>query len=131
MKKSFVFLLIFISLSACKYADSKGIGLNNLEPHPVVMDYSKLFNDSQIELLSDKIIAYELQTTNEIAIITKDSIPKGEKIQVYATKLGEQLGVGKKDKHNGLLILISRTIDKFQLRRDMALKKHLRITSVK
>lgn len=106
MNKLFLLLLVSISLFACKNSSSKEASLNN-KLQPVVMDYSKLFTDSQTDSLTHKIIVYEQNSTNEIAIITKDSIPKDEKIQMYATRLGQQLGVGKKDKNNGLLILIA------------------------
>jgi len=58
--------------------------------------------------LTRKIIDFEEKTTNEIAIITIDSLPNGTSSMYHATQLANKLGVGKKDKNNGLLILISK-----------------------
>ncbi|WP_299251024.1 YgcG family protein [uncultured Lacinutrix sp.] len=73
----------------------------------VVQDYNDLFTATEEQKLSEKIINYEKLTTNQICIYTIDSIPNNEKILYHATNLAQRLGVGIKEKDNGLLILIS------------------------
>ncbi len=70
----------------------------------IVNDFSRIFTQSQRDSLTIKIIQFESKTTNEIAIITLDSID-GD-IGVYATHLANKIGIGKKDKDNGVLILL-------------------------
>lgn len=59
----------------------------------------------------DKItqLAQQIEKENsvEIAVVTVDSL-EGESIEMYAVKLFEQAGIGKKDKDNGLLILVAK-----------------------
>lgn len=59
--------------------------------------------ETKITELATKI---ERETTVEIAVVTVESL-EGEPKEMYAVKLFEQSGIGKKDKDNGLLILIT------------------------
>ena len=52
-------------------------------------------------------------TTVEIAVVTVESL-EGESREVYAVKLFEQAGIGKKDKDNGLLILVAKQERKYR-----------------
>ncbi len=49
----------------------------------------------------------EVATTVEIAVVTVKSL-EGESKEGYAVKLFEHAGIGKKDKDNGLLILVAK-----------------------
>jgi len=49
----------------------------------------------------------EKESTVEIAVVTVDSLD-GEPIEMYAVNLFQQAGIGKKDKDNGLLILVAK-----------------------
>ena len=49
----------------------------------------------------------EQKTTVEIAVVTVESL-EGESRDIYAVKLFNQAGIGKKDKDNGLLILVAK-----------------------
>jgi uncharacterized protein len=102
MKLTLYILITFSLLLACKK------GKSDQEIHPIVSDYSKFFTSGQIGSLTKKIITFEEKTTNEIGIITIDSLPKGTTSMYHATQLANEIGVGKKDKNNGLLILISK-----------------------
>ena len=72
-----------------------------------VVDLAHLFSKVESDSLAYKIIQYETQTTNQIAILTIDSLPKNTNIQKFGTEVGEKWGVGTKQKNNGLLITIS------------------------
>lgn len=60
--------------------------------------------ETKITELATKI---ERETTVEIAVVTVESL-EGESREMYAVKLFEQSGIGKKDKDNGLLILVAK-----------------------
>ena len=60
--------------------------------------------EAKITQLAEKI---EKETTVEIAVVTIDSL-EGESREMYALRLFEQAGIGKKDKDNGLLILVAK-----------------------
>ena len=52
-------------------------------------------------------------TTVEIAVVTVESL-EGESKEMYAVKLFEQADIGKKDKDNGLLILVAKQERKYK-----------------
>ena len=66
--------------------------------------------ESKITELAKKI---EGATTVEIAVVTVESL-EGESKEVYAVKLFEHAGIGKKDKDNGLLILVAKQERKYR-----------------
>ncbi|REE24251.1 uncharacterized protein DFQ09_10416 [Winogradskyella pacifica] len=72
-----------------------------------VVDLAHLFSKVESDSLAYKIIQYETQTTNQIAILTINSLPKNTNIQKFGTEVGENWGIGTKEKDNGLLITIS------------------------
>lgn len=74
----------------------------------VVVDLAYLFSKSQRNLLASKIIAYEKETSNEVGILTIDSLTVGIDIQRFGTEVANTWGIGKREKNNGLLITISK-----------------------
>lgn len=105
MKKYFLIsIFLFVVVFSCKEKKAV-IDSSQLRPTSFVIDDSRVFTKSQINALNVKLRAYEEKTTNELVIITKDSII-GNNITSYSIKLGDSLGIGKKDKNNGLLILL-------------------------
>ncbi len=73
----------------------------------IISDYSNLLDALEKENLTKKIQAYERSTSNEIAIVIVDSIPKSYTILAYATDIANEWGVGKKELNNGLLIAMA------------------------
>ena len=72
-----------------------------------VTDNANMIDSSyevQISALAEQI---EQKTTVEIAVVTVESL-EGESREVYAVNLFNQAGIGKKDKGNGLLILVAK-----------------------
>jgi len=69
-----------------------------------VFDYANILSITEKDSLNLKIRQFELKTTNEIAVVTKDSIT--ENLLLYSVNLANRMGIGKKDKDNGLLILL-------------------------
>lgn len=50
---------------------------------------------------------YKVKSTNEIAVVTIDSISPYDDIKDFGTDLGNFWGIGSKEKNNGLLIILS------------------------
>lgn len=97
-------IFIFLTIASCKKKKAP-LDSSQLRPTSFVIDDSHVFTKSQINALNVKLRAYEEKTTNELVVITKDAII-GNDITSYSVKLGDSLGIGKKDKNNGLLILL-------------------------
>jgi uncharacterized protein len=71
-------------------------------------DYEHLFTAGQISVLDSMISAFEKETTNEIGIITIDSSwTTAQSFDSLTLAIANNWGIGKKDKHNGILIGIS------------------------
>ena len=99
-KKTLFFLLVFlIPIFA-------GAGLKFDEPKGFVNDYAQLLNTEQKQSLEVKLSDFEKQTSNEIAVVTIKTL-EGDTIENIAVELFEQWGIGKKNKDNGVLILIA------------------------
>ncbi len=101
MKKCILILLILLffspAASAANYPQLRGFVTDNAN----MIDPAYAINIAQ---LAAKI---EQETTVEIAVVTIESL-EGESKEMYAVKLFEQAGIGKKDKDNGLLILVAK-----------------------
>lgn len=111
MKSHFyVLATLFILFISCKEnkltTNSIDIPINTNES--VVYDTSNLFSFSQSDSLTQKIIHFEEKTTNQIAVLTVDSIPKDIDILHFSNKVADSWGIGTKEKDNGLLITISK-----------------------
>ncbi|MBP0903213.1 TPM domain-containing protein [Mariniflexile gromovii] len=105
MKKTILYILIVsLVIISCKTKTEEFSETNQ----SVVQDYAQIFSKTETDSLSKKIIDFEQFSTNEICVYTIDSIPNDETALYHATKIAEDLSVGKKEKDNGLLILISK-----------------------
>ncbi len=102
--KKLLFFICCILITIYNGESQNNIKLNQ----NVVQDNTSLFSKEEIIDLTKKIIDYEAVSTNEICLFTLDSLPKNFTALQYATDIANKLGVGKKEKNNGLLILISK-----------------------
>ena len=75
-------------------------------PTGFVQDYAKILTTEQVNTLESKLETFEKQTTNEIAIVTVPSLDN-EPIENVAQEIFTKWGIGKKDKNNGVLLLVS------------------------
>lgn len=103
MKKSLLFLLITSFLSLQLYGQypqpqSPARFLNNYSQLPIL-------SADEMAKIEQRLDQFEQETSNEITIVIIDDINYDEPWH-YATELGEQWGVGKADKNNGLVFLI-------------------------
>ncbi len=71
-----------------------------------VVDAAYLLDDLEETTLSKMLENYENKTSNQVVIVTIDSL-YGQDIAEYGYQLGRHWGIGQKDKHNGVLIIIS------------------------
>ncbi|NQX86210.1 MAG: TPM domain-containing protein [Flavobacteriaceae bacterium] len=102
------FIVVFTCFFSCK---SKEIQHSTILPkninQEVLHDLASVFTVSEKQHLTNKIITYEARTTNEIAILTVDSISPYQNPLEYATDVAIFWGIGKKKPNNGLLLLFS------------------------
>jgi len=76
------------------------------KPTSFVSDYAEMLKPEERTTLENKLSEFEKQTTNEIAIVIIESL-EGDAIENVAQKVFTKWGIGKKDKNNGVLLLIS------------------------
>jgi len=84
------------------------------KPTNYVSDYAEIFSPQEKQEIESLIIRTEKNTTAEIAIVTVKSLERMTEDQ-YAVELFEKWGIGKKDKDNGLLILIAPNERKYRI----------------
>ncbi len=77
-----------------------------VNPTGFVQDYASLLTADQKATLETKLQNYEKNTTNEIAVVTIPSLD-GDTIENVAQEIFTKWGIGKADKDNGVLLLIS------------------------
>ena len=85
-----------VSVSAQTYPEPKGY----------VNDFANIIPDAVEQRLGQKLSDYTAKTTNEIAVVTVQSLG-GLTVEDYTIKLAEKWKVGKKDKDNGVILLVA------------------------
>ncbi|MFD2033559.1 TPM domain-containing protein [Belliella marina] len=103
MNKKQLFPFIFMFFVGCfAWAQNDFPEIPN--PPKLVNDFSKTLSDSQVQTLESKLVAYNDSTSSQVTIVLVNSIGPYD-ISDYAFQLGDQWGIGRKDKDNGVLIL--------------------------
>src|SRR5687767_2420221 len=113
-----IFFTLFISLLFCGSSYGQITQERKLnEAYASLPDYVGFVNDfedilssEQEEELNKIIIESERQTTNQIAIVTVESIAPYSSMKDFATDLANKWGVGQKEKDNGLVIVVSKKL---------------------
>lgn len=75
------------------------------DPPRLVNDFAGILKSDQINALEDKLVAFSDSTSTQIAIVTVPSLDGYDKAD-YAQRLGEKWGIGKRQRNNGVLILV-------------------------
>lgn len=77
-----------------------------LSPKRMVNDFANMLSTDENNLLEQKLRAVNDSNSIEFAIIAIKTTGNYD-IEDYALKIGRQWGIGKKDKNNGILILVA------------------------
>ena len=79
-----------------------------------VYDQGEFISDDQEAVINNLLDQLEEKTTVEFAVITIPSL-NNLTIEQYAVKLANELGIGKAEEDNGILLLVSKTDEKVRL----------------
>jgi len=126
MKQIILFLIIISSLNSCGQKEKKSQTSDSafdslIPPKQIgwVSDFDKVFTTAETIYLDSIINSHEIQTTNEIAVVTiqldSSQIKTSEDFNMFSLSLFRSWGVGKKDKENGVGILISINLRKIRI----------------
>lgn len=112
MKSKFNFVLILI-LGVISFS----FGQETTFPKPIgfVNDFEKILNQEEVTKLESLLLNYEKQTTNEIVVVTISKIGNETNFDTYALSLAQNWAVGKKEKNNGLVIVISNQLGRIRI----------------
>jgi len=72
----------------------------------MVNDYGNILSDSAVTQLEKQLQAYETETTNQIVVLTIDSL-KGQDIESYASEVFNTWKLGHAGKDNGVLLVVA------------------------
>lgn len=76
----------------------------------LVNDYAGELSADEVEMLEQRLVAFNDSTSNQILVIITPTLHGGEIMDV-GTRIGTKWGVGQKDLKNGLVILIKSKCD--------------------
>ncbi len=98
--KSFIGVLLSIPLFVFAYQ-------NPGTPTGFVNDFAGMLTTEQKQSLETELNTFEKNTSNELVVVIVPNLG-GDYIENFAVKLFEDWGIGKKNKDNGVLLLIAR-----------------------
>ena len=96
------------------------------KPLKYINDFEYLFTESERQALDSLLHDFEKRTSIQIVVITIDTtmIPK-DSLDAFTLKIATSLGVGQKDKNNGVTIGISRAYRKMRIQNGYGIEKLL------
>jgi uncharacterized protein len=106
IKKSFYLFALLVLF--CTISINRVFSQNIPErPNPprLVNDFAGMLKAEEVNMLEQKLVAFDDSTSTQIAIVIVPSLGGYVKSD-YAQRLGEKWGVGQKGKNNGVLILV-------------------------
>jgi uncharacterized protein len=106
VKHKFILVLAIISCSLVFDANAQNIPARPSPPR-LVNDFAKMLSNEENNFLEQKLVAYFDSTSTQLAVVTIETL-EGSPVQEYAAQLGYKWGVGTKENHNGVVLLISK-----------------------
>ncbi len=103
MKLKHIYTLILFLLTISIYAQ--------VPPKPalsegMVLDNANMLSNAEEDLLEKKLQNYNVATSTQIVVVTLPNMG-GMNVNRMAAEIGEDWGVGQKDKDNGIVILVA------------------------
>ncbi|MBK8550740.1 MAG: TPM domain-containing protein [Ignavibacteria bacterium] len=92
-------------LSYCQNADKKPLSENPTQFRQYVVDETNTLSSSQLSELNTKLRNEDKATSNQIIVYLISSLD-GESLEDVSIRLAEKNKIGKKDRNNGVLMLI-------------------------
>lgn len=115
---SVLIILSSLLVGCSSYETPETITQNILVPEVLkdvyVYDQGEILSEDQEDQINYLLVQLEEKTTIEFAVITIPSL-NNLTIEQYAVRLGNELGIGKADEDNGILLLVSKTDTKVRL----------------
>jgi hypothetical protein len=93
----------------------------NTQTKPV-NDFAGIFKPQEIKKITGLVRKLEKTTGAEISVVSVDSFD-GKSVEEYSNELFNLWGIGKEDRHNGLLFLISKNQSKYRIEVGLGLEK--------
>jgi hypothetical protein len=93
----------------------------NTQTKPV-NDFAGIFKPREVKKITGLIMRLEKETGAEISVVSTDSL-EGKTIEEYSNELFNEWGIGKEDRHNGLLFLINKSESKYRIEVGLGLEK--------
>jgi len=100
-----VFSLLFLVAGGLAYGGDKMFP-DKPSPPRLVNDMAHMLTEGEQSQLERKLEDYARETSNEITIVTIDSLGDYD-VSDYAIKLGKAWGIGKSGRNNGIVIIAS------------------------
>ena len=95
-----------LMLSGAAYAAPVLAYVSPGSPTGYVNDFAGVLSEPAKTALEEELVQFEASTSNEITVVTVNDLG-GDYIENYAVKLFEEWQIGKKDKDNGVLLLLA------------------------
>jgi uncharacterized protein len=99
-------LIVTALLLACVFVDAWPAAAQFPAPTGRVNDFSNLLRPEDRERLEAQLTELERATSAEVAVVTVRTLD-GRSVEEYATALFTEWGIGKKQRDNGVLILVA------------------------
>lgn len=109
-------ILIFLTALLAFAQTPEEVTASGYKPEKrLVHDFGNMFNAVERSQLENKLVAYDDSTSVQIAVVTFKKLD-GYPIDLLASEIGERWKVGQKEKHNGIVIVLSNDDRKVSLR---------------
>jgi uncharacterized protein len=110
-----LFLKIIFAFGLAGWVFSRLVlALDIPQPKGYVNDFAGLLSNDYIFELESNLQNFEKETGAEIAVVTVENLQETT-VEDFAVRLFENWGIGKKDKDNGLLLLVAKQERKIRL----------------
>lgn len=135
MRQSFYILILLIVASVGCSQENRFKKLIPVKPIGWISDFEKVFTDEQIKTLDSIISEHEVKSSNEIAIVTlaldSVAIKSVKDFEQFSLELCKQWGIGKKEKDNGVAIIIVKNLKRIRIEVGYGLETKLTNTEAK
>src|SRR6266852_3140884 len=84
------------------------------EFHERVIDQSRTLSPQELQSLESTLAQFERETSNQVVVLIVSSL-QGESMEEYSLRVAEKNKFGKKERNNGILLLIAKDDRKLRI----------------